>query len=65
MNRVVKLADQTKEQAKPLIPSKHLIPLEEIISELFGVGVGSKKVQTEYEKLIQALGSEFKILLKV
>ncbi len=64
LNRVAELADRP-ERAKPekAIPFKSLIPLEEIIADAFGVGVASKRVREEYEKLIQALGSEFQILL--
>jgi len=45
------------------IPSIHLVPLEEIIAASMGVGVGTKAVETEYERLIQAGSSEFTILL--
>jgi len=64
MNRVAELADR-EDGFKPenAIPFKSLIPLEEIIADAFRVGVGSKRVREEYEKLIAALGSEFDILL--
>ena len=64
LNRVDKLADRP-EGFKPegAIPFKSLIPLNEIIAESFGMGVGSKKVEQEYDNLIQKIGSEFKILL--
>ena len=64
LNRVAELADR-EEGFKPsnAIPFKNLIPLEEIIAEAFGVGVGSKRVRAEYEKMIQSLGNEFAILL--
>jgi len=45
------------------IPYKSIIPLIEIISECFSVGVKSKKVLLTYEKLINECGSEFDILL--
>jgi uncharacterized protein (TIGR00375 family) len=45
-------------------PYAMLVPLAEILSESFGVGVGSNKVQDSYEGLIGSLGSEFHILLK-
>jgi len=66
LNRVAELADRLG-GVKPenAIPFKNLIPLEEIIADVFGVGVSSKRVREEYEKLIQALGSEFQILLDV
>jgi PHP family Zn ribbon phosphoesterase len=34
------------------VPFKNVIPLEEIIAETFGVGVGSKKVQVMYESMV-------------
>ena len=45
------------------IPFKSLIPLEEIIADALGIGVISKRVRDEYEKLVGALGSEFEVLL--
>ena len=38
------------------------VPLQEIIAEAVDVGVNSKRVQGEYEKLIKAIGNEFKVL---
>lgn len=40
-----------------------LVPLQEIISEAIGGMVTSDKVQTEYLKLVEALGGEFPVLL--
>ncbi|MDI7259994.1 MAG: endonuclease Q family protein [Thermodesulfobacteriota bacterium] len=48
---------------KNAIPSIHLIPLEEIISEAMGYRVGTKTVEAEYDRLIERGGSEFNILL--
>ncbi|HNP79333.1 MAG TPA: endonuclease Q family protein [Candidatus Pacearchaeota archaeon] len=48
-----------------LIPFKKIVPLKEIISECLGVGVLSKAVKKEYDKLIDLFKSEFKILLDV
>ena len=64
LNRVAELADR-KEGFRPknAIPFKSLIPLEEIIADAFSVGVASKRVRKEYEKVIAALGTEFDILL--
>ncbi len=64
MNRVIKLADRPI-GAKPakVIPFKSLIPLEEIISDVLKVGVGTKRVAEHYKELIKRIGSEFKILL--
>ncbi|KKR63514.1 hypothetical protein A2210_00305 [Candidatus Woesebacteria bacterium RIFOXYA1_FULL_40_18] len=41
-----------------------LVPLLEILSEALDSGVGSKTVLLEYDKLINTLGSEFKVLLE-
>ena len=66
MHRVGKLADR-KEGFKPVnAPPYHsIIPLIEIISEVLKVGVNSKKVNNEYQKLLQNLGNEFKILMDI
>lgn len=48
-----------------VIPFKKIVPLKEIISECLGVGVLSKAVKKEYDKLIDLFKSEFKILLDV
>ncbi|MFA6446357.1 MAG: endonuclease Q family protein, partial [Candidatus Paceibacterota bacterium] len=45
-------------------PFVNMVPLVEIISEVRGVGVNSRKVQEEYVHLIEVLGPEFTILLK-
>lgn len=64
MHRVETLSDR-KEGAvrEKVVPSRHLIPLEEIIAEALGIGVGSQAVTTEYERLIASGGSEFSVLL--
>lgn len=41
-----------------------LVPLMEIISEAFGVGVATKAVLETYEKMILQFGSEFALLLE-
>lgn len=41
-----------------------IVPLLEILAQAIGIGVSSKKVVNEYEKLTQNLGSEFNILLQ-
>ncbi|HCM36605.1 MAG: DNA helicase UvrD [Candidatus Wildermuthbacteria bacterium RIFCSPLOWO2_02_FULL_47_9c] len=69
LNRVAELADRPafdkSSAGKPggAIPFKSLIPLEEIIADALGIGVISKRVRDEYEKLVGALGSEFEVLL--
>jgi len=65
MHRVEELADRPAGFIpKNAIPSIHLIPLEEIIAGALGVRVGTKAVESEYERLIERGGSEFRILLE-
>jgi uncharacterized protein (TIGR00375 family) len=45
-------------------PYVMLVPLLEILSEALGTGVGSQKVLTAYDQLINSLGPEFDVLLK-
>lgn len=63
MNRVDELADRpvgfVPENA---IPSKHLVPLTEIIAEAFNSGVNTIKVRKEFEKLVSS-HTELEILL--
>jgi uncharacterized protein (TIGR00375 family) len=64
MHRVEELADrQTGFIPKNAIPSIHLIPLDEVLAEALGYKVGTKAVETEYERLVERGGSEFQILL--
>ena len=66
LNRVAELADRTESQAKKInaIPYKSLVPLPEILADIYEVGVNTKTVKTEYDKLIAKLGNEFYILLQ-
>jgi len=66
LSRVEELADRP-EGFKPenAIPYKSLVPLEEIIAESLGVGVGTKGVEKEYKDLIEKFGSELGILLDI
>lgn len=41
-----------------------LVPLVEILAEVWGVGAASKKVDGEYERLVNSLGNEFNVLMK-
>lgn len=64
LSRVEKLADRP-EGGRParVIPFTRIIPLEEIIADSFGMGVASKKVEREYQTMINRFGREFDILL--
>lgn len=66
MHRVEELADREEGYTpKGAIPFKHLVPLEEIISEAIGKGVGTVAVNSEYQRIIQHFGSEFRVLLEL
>ncbi len=40
----------------------HLVPLQEVLSEVLGVGVSSKRVQQAYLRVLSVLGDEFTVL---
>jgi len=64
LHRVMELADRKPADVPDnVIPYKHLVPLEEIISEATGHGRDTGAVQKTYEDMLAALGSEFDILL--
>ena len=64
LNRIQELATEP-EGYKPegVIPYKSLVPLQEIIADVFEILVANPKVQAEYAKLVKAFGSEFSVLL--
>jgi PHP family Zn ribbon phosphoesterase len=65
MHRVEALADRPEGfMPRNAIPSIHTLPLEEIIAEAVGTRVGTKGVESEYDRLIERGGSEFRILLE-
>jgi len=61
--RVEELADRP-EGVKPekYHPYQNIVPLTEILSEIFKVGSGSKKIMNKYSELLEKLGPEIKIL---
>lgn len=64
LHRVGALADrETGYTPAGTIPAKHLLPLEEIIAAAFGQQPNTKKVNTEYDRLLARYGSELTILL--
>ncbi|MCX6811104.1 MAG: endonuclease Q family protein [Candidatus Berkelbacteria bacterium] len=63
LNRVDSLADQEADKTGR-VPFKSLIPLEEIMADVFNVGAKSKKVQDEYMRLTD-VHPEFEILLDI
>lgn len=71
LNRVDELADRTETQAlrqaqdkTKFIPYKSMVPLPEILADVYEVGVNTKTVKAEYDNLIGKLGNEFYILLQ-
>lgn len=66
MYRVEELADRKEgERPEKFHPFTSVLPLTDILSEVFRVGPKSKKVQTHYHRLLKELGPEFDILRKV
>ena len=63
LSRVESLADQEAD-SKGRVPFKSLIPLEEIIADVWSVGPKSKRVEGEYLRLTD-LHPEFEILLDI
>ncbi|KJS29102.1 MAG: hypothetical protein VR64_21605 [Desulfatitalea sp. BRH_c12] len=64
--RVEELADRSENQAPPgAKPFKSLIPLEEILAEVFQTGAQTKRVATAYTHLLQRWGAELDILRHV
>ncbi len=52
------------ENAQERAPYVKLVPLAEILSQVLDVGVNTKTVKTEYDKLLDRIGSELKILTR-
>ena len=64
LHRVMELADRPRAVYPFGSPKVHsLIPLQEIVAELLGCGVASKKAVEGYVRLINTFGSEFAVLL--
>jgi len=65
MNRVCELADR-QAPPKPLprraAPFRSLIPLDEVLAEILGVGPQSKAVAQRYEELLARIGPELFLL---
>jgi DNA helicase-2/ATP-dependent DNA helicase PcrA len=65
MHRVDELADRAVAPEEPppqAAPFRSLIPLEEVLSEIQGVGPKSKAVQRRYEELVSQFDSELFLL---
>ena len=46
-------------------PYESLVPLPEVVSACIGFSTASKKVQGQYEMLLEKLGAEFQVLREV
>jgi len=66
LHRVDDLADRPLGfKPKNAVDFKSLIPLPEIIGQIYGVGKKTKKVESEYKRMIKKAGNEFNILLNL
>jgi DNA helicase-2/ATP-dependent DNA helicase PcrA len=66
LHRVEELADRPVGVEPPGRPPFHsLIPLPEVLGEVYGVGPASKRVKQTFEQLLAKLGSELSILLDI
>lgn len=67
-HRILQLSDRDESSAvmpESGRPYESLMPLLEVISACVGFSTGSKKVQGQYEALLERLGAEFTILREV
>ena len=66
MHRVMELADREQPYFPPNSPGYYsLIPLAEVLGEIFSRGPATKTVLNEYGKLVRMFESEFNLLLNV
>lgn len=65
-HRIVQLADRSGGFVRENAPEfESLVPLSEVISASVGYSEASKKVQNQYEDMLEKLGSEFEILREI
>lgn len=65
-HRVLQLSDRKNgAERKIKKPFETLVPLPEVIAASIGKTVASKKVQEQYENMLQNLGNEFEILREI
>ncbi|OXS28436.1 MAG: DNA helicase [Desulfovibrio sp. MES5] len=66
LHRVWELADREEPARLALEPeARPLIPLAEVVGEIVGAGVTSRKVQERYGRLLRELGPELDILCRM
>ncbi len=63
LHRVTELADRAAPPENRL-PDHHLIPLAEILGQVFGQGPATRKVQDGFNRLVGDFGSELGLLLE-
>jgi len=64
LHRVEELADRPEGyMPKGAVPFKTMLPLAELLAFVYGCNVTAKKVQEEYNSLLQRFGNEFNVLL--
>ena len=65
MHRVEDLADRPWDYQHPseVGRQRSIVPLEEILADVFDCGANTKKVREQYLKILAELGSEFAVLL--
>ena len=67
-HRILQLSDRDESSAvmpESGRPYESLMPLPEVISACMGISTASKKVQGQYEAMLERLGAEFTILREV
>ncbi len=63
LHRVVELSDRPRGfRPATALPCQYIIPLDELLAEIFDCGAAGKKVTTAWERLIATVGSELEIL---
>ena len=66
MNRVLQLADRKNGKERPnKLPFYSIIPLKEILAEIYQTGANSKKVDNYYRLFLKNIGAELDILLNI
>jgi DNA helicase II / ATP-dependent DNA helicase PcrA len=66
MNRIINLSDREDISERPnRLPFHSIIPLKEILSEIAGLGVNSKRIEKEYMSTLEKLGTELDILMEI
>lgn len=63
LGRSEELSDRKEMSAKQSF--EYIMPLPEILSEIYGMSEESKKIELEYSKIVSAFGNEFDILHKI